>query len=203
MDLRPSETAVLAVHFQRDIVTREGALGSFFADQVIERDVINVAGTVLAAARAAGATVIYTRFAFHSDYSDLDVNSPILAMTAQIGCLVDGTPMAAIVPELEPGPDDVVLTHKRVGAFASTGLDALLFDRGINALLVAGVPTNMSVENNVRAAGDLGYRVVLIEDACAAATMGAHKASVAALDLLCDVASSTEVVQALRHGAAR
>ena len=36
--------------------------------------------------------IIYTRVAFQPGYPDLIPNSPLLAMTVQHGCLIDGTP---------------------------------------------------------------------------------------------------------------
>jgi nicotinamidase-related amidase len=201
VDLDPRTTAVIAVHMQRDIVTPEGAFGAFFAEQVAARDVIGVTRTVLDAAREAGSTVFYTRVAWESGYGDLDANSPLLGMVAQTGCLVDGTEMAEIVPELTPVDGDVVVTHKRVGGFTGSDLDAQLRQRGITTVLFAGVATTASVEGTARGASDLGYRTIIVADACSAATPEAHDASIASLGLLGEIATSEEVVQALKNSA--
>jgi nicotinamidase-related amidase len=47
-----------------------------------------------------------------------------------------------------------------------TDLERRLRAGGINALVVAGVITNNSVEATVRMAGCLGFEVYLVEDAC-------------------------------------
>jgi nicotinamidase-related amidase len=59
------------------------------------------------------------------------------------------------------------------------------------------VATNLSVESTGRSAGDLGYRVVVVEDACAAASTEAHEATIASFGLLGEVASADDVLTAL------
>ena len=197
MELDPPTTAVIAVHYQGDVVGADGAFADFFHGQVKERDVVGVSARVLAAARAAGAMVVYVRVAFAPDYSDMVANSPLLAMTAEAGCLKDGSPLAEIVDEVAPAGDDTVITHKRVGGFTDSGLHALLQSRGIGTLLITGVATNASVESTARQASDLGYRTVIVEDACSAATLEAHQASIASLSLLAEIVMSGDVVAAL------
>jgi biuret amidohydrolase len=197
MDLTPSRTAVIAVHMQHDIVTADGAFGGFFAAQAAERDVIGQAGQLLEAARRSGATVVYTRVAWQPGYPDLVANSPLLCMVAQFGALVEGSGKAEIVPQLTPQDGDIVLTHQRVGGFSASQLDVILRSRGIDTVLFAGVATNASVESTARQASDLGYRTIVLADACSAADPGAHDAAVASLGLLAEITTTAEAVQAL------
>ena len=197
MDLTPSRTAVIAVHMQHDIVTADGAFGGFFAAQAAERDVIGQAGQLLEAARRSGATVVYTRVAWQPGYPNLVANSPLLGMVAQFGALVEGSGKAEIVPQLTPRDGDIVLTHQRVGSFSASQLDVILRSRGIDTVLFAGVATNASVESTVRQASDLGYRTIVVADACSAADPGAHDAAVASLGLLAEITTTAEAVQAL------
>jgi nicotinamidase-related amidase len=76
-------------------------------------------------------------------------------------------PTGAILPELAPVGDEVVITKTVSGGFAGTGLDLTLRSLGVDTLIMAGVATNQCVENTVRAASNLGYDVVLLEDGCA------------------------------------
>ncbi len=197
MELNASTTAIVAVHMQHDIVKADGAFGGFFAAQAAARDVIGVTGKVLDAARAAGATIVYTRVAWQSGYPDLVANSPLLAIVRQAQCLVDGSAKAEIVGELSPQPTDLVVTHQRVGGFAASQLDTLLRSRSIDTVCFAGVATNASVEGTARQASDLGYRTVIIADACSAADEGAHEASIASLGLLGEIVTSADVVDAM------
>jgi nicotinamidase-related amidase len=201
MELDPTRTAVIAVHMQKDVVTAEGAFGGFFAAQAVERDVVAVVGAVLTAARDASATVVYTRVAWQPGLADLVVNSPILGIVAQSGCLVEGSDKAQILPELAPEAADLIVTHQRVGGFSASQLDTLLRGRGVDTLLFTGVATNFSVEGTARQASDLGYRTLIVADACSAADPATHDASVASLGLLAEIATSAEVIGAFAAAA--
>ena len=197
MELTPSRTAVIAVHMQHDIISADGGFGGFFAAQAAERDVIGQAAKLLDAARRSGAAVVYTRVAWQPGYPDLVVNSPLLGMVAQFGALVEGSAKAEIVPQLTPQDGNVVLTHQRVGGFSASQLDVILRSRGVDTLLFAGVATNASVESTARQASDLGYRTIIVADACSAADPGAHDAAIASLGLLGEITTTAEAVDAL------
>jgi len=201
MELTPSRTAVIAIHMQHDIVTAEGAFGGFFAAQAAERDVIGQAGKLLDAARRSGATAVYTRVAWQPGYLDLVANSPLLGMVAQFGALVDGSAKAEIVPQLAPQDGDVIVTHQRVGGFSASQLDVILRSRGIDTVLFAGVATNASVESTARQASDLGYRTIIVADACSAADAAAHDAALASLSLLAEITTTAEAAGALSGAA--
>lgn len=197
MELEPSSTAFVAVHLQHEVVGAEGAFAPLFHEQVALRNVLGVTADLLGAFRAAGVPVIYTRVAWRPDYSDLKINSPLLGMVAQMGCLKEGSPMAEIVPSVAPQGEDTVVTHQRVGAFAGSHLDEALHERGITTLVIAGVATNVSVEGTARWAGDLGYRVVVVEDACSAGSLEAHQASIESMSVLAEISTAAEVAHAL------
>lgn len=197
MDITPSRTAVIAVHMQHDIVAADGAFGGFFAAQAAERDVIGQVGQLLEAARRSGATAVYTRVAWQPGYPDLVANSPLLGIVAQSQCLVEGSAKAEIVPQLSTQDGDVVVTHQRVGGFSASQLDGILRSRGVDTVLFAGVATNASVEGTARQASDLGYRTIIVADACSAADQGSHDASIASLGLLGEITTTAEAVEAL------
>ncbi len=69
-------------------------------------------------------------------------------------------------PEALPLPGETVIAKQVNSAFIGTGLEAHLRQRGITALVVAGVVTNNSVESTVRMAGNLGFDTTLVQDAC-------------------------------------
>lgn len=197
MDLNPSSTAVIACHFQNDVVGSDGAFAPFFRAEVERRGVIHVASRVLEAARAAGLQVVFVRVAFQDGHSDLVTNIPLLGVVAQQGSLLDGSAGAALIDEVKPGDNDWTITNPKVSAFASSDLDSQLRAAGIDTVVVMGVASNISVESTGRSAGDLGYRVVVVEDACSAAAPEAHDASMATFGLLGEVVSSDEFLAAL------
>ena len=77
-----------------------------------------------------------------------------------------GSPGHAFKEEAMPLPGETVIGKPVNSAFIGTALDEWLRGRGIGTLVVAGVITNNSVEATVRMAGNLGYDVRLVADAC-------------------------------------
>lgn len=197
MELDPTRTAVVGIHLQNDIVTADGAFGGFFAQNVLDRRVLPIAANLLSAARTAQIPVFYTRVGWDEGHRTLHANNPLLSIVGQQKCCVNGTWQTEIVSEVAPQDADLVLTNERVSGLADSPLDTLLRARGVDTIVVFGVATNLSVEDTARHASNLGYRVVVVEDACAAATDEAHRASVETLGLLAEVGTSEDVLAAL------
>lgn len=197
MDLNKATTAFLACHWENDVVGADGAFAPFFRAEVERRDVIAVAKRVIDAAHGAGAQVVYTRVAFAEGHSDLVTNIPLLGVVAQQGSLLDHTHATEIIDELKPETGDWNVSNPKVSGFASSDLDERLRGAGIDTVVLFGVATNLSVESTGRSAGDLGYRVIVIEDACAAADQATHDATIASFGLLGEVASADDVIAAL------
>ncbi|MBX7551060.1 isochorismatase family protein [Streptomyces sp. NPDC048665] len=73
---------------------------------------------------------------------------------------------------------DLEVVKRTLGAFQGTGLHERLQERGVTTLVFGGIATNLGVESTARAAADLGYGLVFVEDAMAAFTAAEHEASV-------------------------
>ena len=194
--LDPARTALVAVHLQNDIVGADGAFAPFFRAEIDRVGTLTTAARLLDAARAAGVQVVYTRVAWQHDHTDLHANSPLLNIVVQQNCLVDGTPGAAITDELAPQDTDRVVTHQRAGGFHNSELEEVLRSAGVDTVVFLGVATNASVEGTARAASDLGYRVLVVSDACSAATPEAHAASIESLGLLAEITTTDELIAA-------
>jgi nicotinamidase-related amidase len=69
-------------------------------------------------------------------------------------------------PEAQPLPGETVIAKRTNSAFIGTGLESQLRAAHQTLLVVAGVITNNSVETTVRMAGNLGFDIFLVEDAC-------------------------------------
>ena len=92
-------------------------------------------------------------------------------------------------------------------AFRGTNLLEMLKDWGIERLVICGMMTHMCVDATVRAAADLGFQVLLAEDACATRDLNydetlipaelVHKAFLAALKSYGRVMKSEEVLALL------
>jgi biuret amidohydrolase len=197
MEFNKATTAFLACHWENDVVGADGAFAPFSRADVERRDVIAVAKRLLDGARRAGAQVVYSRVAFKEGHSDLVTNIPLLGVVAQQDSLLEDTPATAIIGDLKPESDDWNISNPKVSAFASSELDERLRAAGIDTVVLFGIATNLSVESTGRSAGDLGYRVIVVEDACSAADQGTHDATIASFGLLGEVASADDVLAAL------
>lgn len=86
-------------------------------------------------------------------------------------------PGSGLVPGLlQDG--DLEIVKRTMGGFQGTGLDDQLRSRGIDTLVFGGIATNLGVESTARAAADLGYELIFVEDAMTALTAAEHQACV-------------------------
>lgn len=78
-----------------------------------------------------------------------------------------GQPGVAFQASCEPEPGEPVMAKSVNSAFIGTDLEAWLRQRTIEQIVIAGLTTNHCVETTTRMAGNLGFRPILVEDACA------------------------------------
>nr|WP_320131808.1 isochorismatase family protein [uncultured Holophaga sp.] len=107
---------------------------------------------LLEAFRSAGRPVVHIR----QDHAD--PHSP----------LCPGQPGHAFKPEATPLDHELVLGKTGSSAFSGTGLEELLRRMGVDRLVVAGFTAADDVSSTVRSARDLGFRVMVMQDAVVA-----------------------------------
>lgn len=197
LHLDPARTALVNVHWQQDIVTAHGAFAPFFAESVQRHGVIDRTRTLVDAAREAGVPVIWARAAFQPGYPELVMNTGLSHAIKELNALAEGSPGAQIIDELTPLDSEPVVSHPGTSAFPVTPLDPILRRLGIDTVLFTGVATNVTVEGTARDAVNLGYRAVIVSDACAAATDAAHDATLETFSLLGQTATVDEIQAAL------
>lgn len=84
-----------------------------------------------------------------------------------------------LIPELDQQPDDITVTKRTWGAFASTDLENQLRQRGVTQVVIAGVATGTGVESTARQAYEAGFSVTLAIDAMTDPRSEAHDYSIA------------------------
>lgn len=80
-----------------------------------------------------------------------------------------------LVEKLQAFSKELVLDKNSLNAFNSTPLDQVLRNMGLENIIITGILTNVAVESTARSAGDRGYNVIVIEDACAAYNRSDHE----------------------------
>ena len=105
---------------------------------------------LLEGARAAARPIIHVR------HSSVEPGSTLRA----------GTPGHTFRPGFEPRPGEELLTKSVNAAFIGTDLDLRLRRLGVDTVITFGFTTDMCVSTTVRVGANLGWRMVLVEDAC-------------------------------------
>ena len=160
------QTALLVMDLQADILPRLGDK----AGPILERS-----ASVIAAARSAGAPIIYIVVGFRPGYPEVSPKNASFAAVSQTGRMIVTTPGADIAPAVAPKEGDVVVVKHRVGPFLGTDLDMVLRAKGIDTLVLMGVATSGVVLSTVRYAADSDYQIVVVKDCCADADDEVHR----------------------------
>ncbi len=172
-----STTALLVIDMQRDFLDPRGYAAQAGVDIDRLRNTIAPVQTMLAAARASGMRVLFTREGHRPDLSDCPPSklARSRAAGAEIGSvgplgrlLVRGELGHDLVDEMQVRAGEVVVDKPGYSAFHQTDLDQILRSQGVDRLVVCGVTTEVCVHSTLRAATDLGYRCITVADACAA-----------------------------------
>jgi nicotinamidase-related amidase len=157
-----------------DILHPDGALAHFgIAAQVANRATMAKIKRVLATARQQRLPIIWVRVAFTEGYPELvHTQAPFYLVHKQNGWLQDGTWGTEFYGDLQPMNGERVITKHRVNPFTSTEFtDAVAaYDR----LILAGVSTNLAIEETVRTAAAKDFEVVVLEDCCAGSDKSSH-----------------------------
>jgi nicotinamidase-related amidase len=110
------------------------------------------AARILAAARAAGDLVVHVRHEFPA------ADAPFFA---------PGSQGASIHPKVRGLDSEPVVLKHHVNSFRETDLKAILDRHGVEEVVICGAMSHMCVDAGVRAASDLGYKCIVVHDACA------------------------------------
>jgi nicotinamidase-related amidase len=139
-----STEALLVMDVQNGLVERLPAGGGSLLDLLAE---------TTAAARSAGAPEV----------SPHNLSFSRLAGTTTMG---ETDVATQIHPALAPQPGDLVVTKRRISAFAGSDLDVVLRSLGVDALVLAGISTSGVVLSTLRQAADLDFGLTVLRDGC-------------------------------------
>lgn len=164
--LNASRSALVVIDLQEGILPFAG--GPWRSDQVVDK-----AAALAKKCREIGAPVFLVRVGWSSDFADAlkqPVDAPLSGHS-----LPDNWwhPPVALGQE----QSDIVVIKRQWGAFYGTDLELQLRRRGIDTIILCGISTNIGVESTARNAWELGFSLVIAEDACSAASAEQHQSS--------------------------
>ena len=167
--------ALVVIDMQRDFL-EDGGFGAALGNDVSRlRAIVPTIARLLETFRSAGLPIIHTKECHRPDLSDCPPTKWIRGhRTPRIGdkgpmgrILIDGEPGNDFVPELAPGPGEVVIPKPGKGAFHATQLQTILEYLGTSSLILTGVTTEVCVQPTMREANDRGHDCLLLEDGTA------------------------------------
>lgn len=176
--------AVVVVDMQNDFCHPDGWLASIGVDVTAARAPIPVLAANLPVLRTAGASVVWLNWGTRPDRANLPPNVLHVYDPEATGVGIGssrptGHPVlqrdswgAALVDELQPNAEDVLVHKHRMSGFWDTELDSVLRNLGATTLLFAGVNADQCVLATLVDAACAGYDVVLLEDASATTSPG-------------------------------
>ena len=190
LNLDRAKTAVLSMDVQRATVRRS----SMFR----ERNVGQSAKSVLESARKAGILVVHVVIDYQPDFFSprnrflQKIRIPVLSAPG-----VNVAELLEIADEVKPVGDEPVVRKPRMNPFFGTPLESMLRSRDIDTVVLMGVATEFVVEAAARHAADADFRVIVLEDCCAAFSDEAHRVSLHIMDHLATIATSADFLQSV------
>src|SRR5262249_18999791 len=116
------------------------------------------------AARAADIPVVFVRVGFRDGYPEISPHNKSFGAIKEHGGFTEAD--TNIHPELTPRPGAIVVTKRRVSAFAGSDLDVLLRAADVRELVLTGIATSGVVLSTLRQAADLDFQLTVLSDGC-------------------------------------
>ena len=182
--------AVLVIDFLNAYTTPGSPL---YAPAVV--DAVRETVDVLDMARSKGILVVYTRVIYSSHGLDGGIfvkKVPVLRK------MVEGEPLADIVPELPPAPQDVVVNKQYASVFFGTSIPALLTSQRVDTVILTGCSTSGCVRASAVDGMEYGFRVIVPRECVGDRHEGPHEANLFDINSKYgDVVSKAEVLEYL------
>jgi nicotinamidase-related amidase len=196
--IAPSTTALVVIDVQGDFAAPDGAMGFAGVDMSDVEPTIDRIERLIAAARGAGAAVVFARVVTRPEtdceaLKRLYIRKGYGAEAIAI-CRAD-TPGAAYY-RVAPEPGDIEIQKPLFSSFVGTDLDARLRARGVDTLVLTGLTTDCCVDCTARDAFHRNYSCFIVDDACSAYGQELHSAAMLGLTNNVALAVTAQEVEA-------
>jgi len=179
--------ALLVIDMQNGYCTPGGSYekygGNIGADLNAYRQIIPNIARLVTTSRELNIPIFYTQQVREESGIDLFTRLHRIvperrAEFLRIPACVRGTWDAEIIDELQPTDNDHIVIKRRDSAFQDTELDLWLRSIYVDTIICTGVDTAICVENTLTDAFNIGYDVILVEDATASSWQKIGQATV-------------------------
>ncbi len=195
--LDPGATALLVIDIQNTYLEPKGddaenARWQPFFERM-SATVIPTTARLIEDARARGVEVIFARIAcLKPDGRDRSLSQKKPGFNYLL--LPKDREDSFVVDALKPLDDEITVLKTTDSALTGTNLRLVLHNMGIRDVVVAGIFTDQCVSSTVRSLADESFGVVVVEDACAAATEELHEAELKIINMIyCHVVEAAEL----------
>jgi biuret amidohydrolase len=201
--LDPARTALVVVHMVKGVAGEvDTPFNRIFRRRAEEKGLMGVQKRLLDGFRtgkAKGTKVVCTAVTYQPGYPGVTRNSRLFrTLIDSGGALLEGTPAVEVIDDLAPRPGEPVVRGQATNGFDRTELDTILRQAGVDTLVLVGIATDVAVESTARAACDLGYRTIVVSDACDADSDEAHAHALEVIrGWFGETAAAAEVLSAL------
>ncbi len=183
---------LLVIDFINDIVHPDGKR-SATAPYVADNHVMQHANEAIAIARKKNISIIHVKVGFSPSYIECPLHSPLFGTAKESNALQLGKWGTEFHEEMNVQEGDTVIVKHRVSALYATPLETILTAKQIDTVIVSGVSTNMAIDTVTRELHDRDYKVIVVKDACGAATLEAHAATLATLERIAVTCNANEL----------
>lgn len=114
--------------------------------------------SLLALAREQNVPVLFTKVLYNKNYRDGGI---FVQKVPVLKTLVEGEPLAEIVPDLAPTPEDTVIVKQYASAFFGTALAAALTTLSVDTLILTGCSTSGCIRASAVDGMQYGFRVII------------------------------------------
>ncbi|MFD4406833.1 cysteine hydrolase [Nocardia sp. NPDC058499] len=176
--------AVLALHWQVNVIRPEGFFGPMLAEPVAASGVVQRAADFHKQAAELGLPIVFTRFTVPEDEGRLVRNTGFMeSVGAAQHEFRPEAPGSRLIEEMADQADHIV-DNQKLSGLAGNDLPRWLVENDIDTLFLTGVATNLTVEQTARHGTDLGFTVYTVADCVTAADPQVHTASLSNIALV-------------------
>ncbi|MGD9634472.1 MAG: cysteine hydrolase family protein [Pirellulales bacterium] len=195
----PRRAALLIIDLQNDFLDAAGAYARGASVSAAAQELPSRVAGLARSLKSAGGLVAASQFTLWPDQRGEPMVSPhLLALRPFLrrGDFAPGSWGQRNVDVLQ-AVIDIIVQKVAYSAFFNTQLDWVLRRAGIETVIVCGIVTNGGVASSVRDAHLRDYRVIVLQDACAAFDDTRHANALADMQTVAELSNCADLAAAL------